>query len=208
MRSGLKLLTILGFLTLINPAQSLADEAVAPPPEDMQHTSTEITTQAAPQQNEASVPLPVLHAGDQLKIYVYGDADLSGDYRIDPRGILTIPLIGEIKAQGINKLDLESKITKALIAGGYYNEPKVTVDVFAMQPFYIMGEVERPGSYEFTADLDVFKAIATAGGYTPRADKDDIIIIRTVDGQKQKFKATEETTIQPGDSIKIEQRFF
>ncbi len=149
-----------------------------------------------------------LQPGDQLLIYVYGDEDLSGEYRVDPQGVVTLPLIGEISTQGITKKQLEKMITDKLVHGGFYNDPKVTIDVSALQPFYILGEVKNPGSYAYTADLDVFKAIAIAGGYTPRADKEDIIITRKTNGQKARIQATEDTEILPGDSIKVEQRFF
>lgn len=152
--------------------------------------------------------IPVLQAGDQLRLYVYGDEELTGEFRIDTRGILTLPLIGEISAAGMDKSALERRIATLLIEGGYYNDPKVTIDVATLQPFYILGEVRTPGSYPFTADLDVFKAIAIAGGYTPRADKKDIKVMRKVNGEKVKIQATEDTPILPGDSIKVEQRFF
>ena len=152
--------------------------------------------------------LPQLQGGDSLRLYVYGDDDLTGEYRIDPRGMLTLPLIGEVDTNSLNKSQLEQKIAQALIDGGYYNDPKVTIDVAIVQPFYILGEVKTPGSYPYTADLDLFKAVAIAGGYTPRADKEDIVIIRKENGERVTIKADENTEILPGDSIKVEQRFF
>lgn len=166
---------------------------------------TDAQAQEQPAQTDRAT---VLHAGDKLRLYVYGDKDISGEYTIDTRGVLTLPLIGELKADGLSKAQLEAKIVDALVDGGYYTDPNVTLDVSMMQPFYILGEVKNPGSYEYSADLDVFKAIATAGGYTPRADKNDIVVIRKIDGQKVRLKATEDTELLPGDSIKIEQRFF
>lgn len=149
-----------------------------------------------------------LHAGDEIKLYVFGVDDLTGNFKIDTSGHLTLPLIGEIKAEGLSKRDLEYNITKKLIEGQYYNDPKVTIEVVALQPFFILGEVKNPGSYPFMSDLDVFKAIATAGGYTPRAKKGKVTIIRKVDGKKTKIEAEEMDSIQPGDSIKVDQRFF
>ena len=119
-----------------------------------------------------------------------------------------MPLIGEISTEGLNKLDLQDRITSALIDGDYFNAPKVTVEVITLTPFYILGEVKNPGSYEYEPGLDLFKAIAIAGGYTPRAVKDKATIIRKVDGEKIRIKADELTEILPGDSIKIKQRFF
>ena len=149
-----------------------------------------------------------LQAGDFLRIHVFGIEDLSGEYKIDTKGDVTIPLIGEIHAKGLNKTDLKHTIAQKLIDGGYYKDPKVTIEIIAMQPFYILGEVKIPGSYEYRSDLNIFKAIAIAGGYTPRASKGKIIIIRKIHGEAIQIKATEQTPVLPGDSIKIKQRFF
>lgn len=149
-----------------------------------------------------------LDPGDFLRIYIFGVDELTGDYRVDANGMITMPLIGAIEASGLNKDDLQKKITALLVEGGYFNDPKVTVEVISLKPFYILGEVRTPGSYEYQTDLDIFKAVAIAGGYTPRAAKGDITIIRKVNGEKVMIKATEDTPVLPGDSIKVDQRFF
>ena len=149
-----------------------------------------------------------LNAGDHLRIYVFGVDELTGDFRVDAKGRITMPLIGDLSSEGLDKTELQYIITKKLIDGGYFNDPKVTVEIIALKPFYILGEVKNPGSYAYEVDLDIFKAIAIAGGYTPRASKGEAIIIRKINDEKQRIKATEDTPILPGDSIKIEQRFF
>ncbi len=157
--------------------------------------------------NETNDPYR-LNAGDHLRIFVFGVEDLTGDFRVDSKGKITIPLIGEITAEGLAKLELQELITKELVDGDYYTNPKVTVEIIALQPFYILGEVKNPGSYEFQPGLDIFKAIAIAGGYTPRASKGNVQIIRKVHGERVKIKANEDTPVIPGDSIKVKQRFF
>ncbi len=149
-----------------------------------------------------------LNAGDHLRIFVFGVDDLTGEFRVDRKGRITMPLIGEIEAEGLGKRELENIITSRLIQEGYYNDPKVTVEIVALKPFYILGEVKNPGSYEYEPDLDVFKAIAIAGGYTPRASKNKVIITRKVHGEKVRIKANEDTPILPGDALKVKQRFF
>lgn len=149
-----------------------------------------------------------LQSGDFLRIMVFGVEELSGEYKIDSKGDVTIPLIGDVKALGLNKKDLRNTITRALIDGEYYKDPKVTVEIIGMQPFYILGEVKNPGSYEYHTDLNIFKAVAIAGGFTPRASKNKIIIIRKIHDETIEIKATEMTPVLPGDSIKIKQRFF
>lgn len=164
-------------------------------------------TTAANDLNDVNDPYR-LNTGDHLRIYVFGVEELTGDFRVDAKGHITMPLIGDLIAKGLNKTELQDTITHELIDGGYFNDPKVTVEIIALKPFYILGEVKNPGSYEYEADLDIFKAIAIAGGYTPRASKGKAIIIRKIHNEKQRIKATEDTPILPGDSIKIEQRFF
>lgn len=149
-----------------------------------------------------------LQTGDFLRIMVFGIEDLSGDFTIDSKGYITIPLIGEVHAEGLNKLELKNAITRNLVDNNYYKNPKVTVEIIAMQPFYILGEVTTPGSYEYRPDLNIFKAVAIAGGYTPRASKNKVTIIRKIHGETVKIKATESTPVLPGDSIKVKQRFF
>lgn len=176
-------------------------------------TKTIISTAQQPLQETTALPFPVardykLNVGDLLRITVYGVEELSENYRIDPAGKITIPLVGEIAAQGRAKEEVQNEIAQKLIQGGYYNDPSVTVEVLELAPFYILGEVKNPGRYPFEPALDIFKAIAIAGGYTPRAAKDKIVIIRNVNGKKVKIEASEETEILPGDSIKVKQRFF
>lgn len=149
-----------------------------------------------------------LNVGDLLRITVFGVEELTNTYRIDAKGVLTVPLVGEIQAKGLTREELQSKIAQSLIEGGYYNSPSVTVEIMELSPFYILGEVKNPGRYPYEPELDIFKAIAIAGGYTPRAAKDKVIIIRNIDGRKTEIEATESTEILPGDSIKVKQRFF
>lgn len=184
------------------PAPYVMQEPSADPNENI------VTPPAAAAASSAQYDPYRLNAGDHLRISVFGVPDLTGEFEVDRKGMVTMPLIGEIQAQGLNKIELQNKITQTLIAGEYFNDPKVTVDVIALQPFYILGEVNTPGSYPYVADLDIFKAIAIAGGYTPRAAKDKIVIIRKVQSKKVKISAEEDTAVLPGDSIKVEQRFF
>lgn len=185
-------------------------------PQDIQPSSgqTIIATPSgtAETAEESVLPTPAsddaLNVGDLLRITVFGVEELTNTYRIDSKGVLTVPLVGDLEAKGKTKEQLQSEIAQSLIEGGYYNSPSVTVEVMELAPFYILGEVKNPGRYPYEPELDIFKAIAVAGGYTPRAAKDKVIIIRNVNGRKTEIEATEATEILPGDSIKVKQRFF
>ncbi len=179
--------------------------------EDIHTEEPEIINWRAPRLKEspnAETNSYLLNPGDRLKMTVFGVEDLSGEFEIDRNGQITVPPIGEIDAAGRTKIDLQQEITDRLIEQKYFKNPNITVEIIALKPFYILGEVKSPGSYNYVPSLDVFKAVALAGGYTPRASKGRTMIIREVNGQKQYIRAAEETEILPGDSIKVKQRFF
>lgn len=150
--------------------------------------------------------------GDTVKLAVYGEEGLTKGYMIDSRGLINVPLIGDVKAAGFSRAHVQKDITTRLTEGGFLANPLVTVDTTAVQPFYIIGEVKTPGSYPWQPSLDGLKAIATAGGYTPRAAQNKILIDRIVgegkDEKKVRLNATENTAILPGDSIIVRERIF
>jgi polysaccharide biosynthesis/export protein len=156
----------------------------------------------------ASDSLLRLEPGDKINIKVYGEDSLTGEYMVDEDGNINVPLAGSIKAGGTTKSVLQKKIADSLIAKGFQQKPYVTVEVAALRPFFINGEIGSPGAYPYAPGLDVFQAVAMAGGFTPRASTSKIIVTRTKQGKKYRFTATQDTPIWPGDSIMIYQRLF
>lgn len=149
-----------------------------------------------------------LAPGDQIKLIVYGEETLTNTYMLDEDGNINVPLAGVIKAGGLTKKGLQDQIAEILVTNGYQQKPYVTVEIEALRPFYINGEVSAPGSYPYQPTLDIFQAVAIAGGFTPRANETKILVTRTKDGQRFRFYATPETPIWPGDSIMVYQRLF
>lgn len=149
-----------------------------------------------------------LGAGDVIRLTVYGEDVLTDQYPINADGFVSIPLIGDIQAAGLIKDELQLKITEALVRGGYLTSPQVTVDMVSFRPVYILGEVRSPGKYPWQPDFTVFHAIASAGGYTPRAAKGLILISRGTGKITEQLNATETTSILPGDSITVRERIF
>ncbi|MCP4710375.1 MAG: polysaccharide export protein, partial [Planctomycetes bacterium] len=84
--------------------------------------------------------------------------------------------------------------------------PRVSIEVLNYRPFYIIGEVKKPGSYPYVADMSVVNAIALAGGYSYRAKEGEVLITRSKDGKQ--VPATHTTTVMPGDVIEVPERFF
>lgn len=148
-----------------------------------------------------------LSSGDSLRVKVFGDEDLSNEYDIDARGYITMPLIGDIQAASLSVNDVQDDII-ARLNEGFIVDPKVSIEVISLRPFYILGEVNNPGSYPTVPEMDVFKAIATAGGLTPRAVKDRYVIFRGFANNRAEIHADDQTPVFPGDSIKVKERFF
>ena len=148
-----------------------------------------------------------LEPGDQLQITVFGHDDLSGKFEVDSMGILSLPLIQKLNAEGLTLRELETAIT-AKLHPDYIKNPKISIEVLNYQPFYIIGEVNNPGSYPFANGLTVMRAVALAGGYTYRAKKNKALLTHANDPDKTKLPANHDTTISPGDTIEIPERFW
>jgi len=148
-----------------------------------------------------------LGSGDRVRVTVFGQQDLSGEFAVDGSGQIAIPLVGGIAAKGLSARELEQKITTAL-SDGYVREPRVSVEVLNFRPFYIIGEVNSPGQYPYASGMTAVSAVALAGGYTYRAKEDHVLITRTVDGVKQERSAPPNTPVLPDDVIRVPERFF
>jgi protein involved in polysaccharide export with SLBB domain len=148
----------------------------------------------------------VLGVGDKLQVTVFGEDDLSGEFQVSSTGTVSMPLIGEVKAAGLTSTQVQATITSRL-AAGYMKDPHVSLQVSTYRPFFIVGEVMKPGSYTYVNGMTVINAVALAGGYTYRADKDDIKL-RHGGPQGQEEKAEESTAVVPGDVITVPERFF
>src|SRR6185312_8515715 len=144
-----------------------------------------------------------LGPGDKLHIQVLGAEDLTGDYAVGDNGTVSSPLIGDIKAVGLTRAQLEREMEKKL-AQGYLRNPKVSVTILAYRPFYIYGEVTKPGEYPYASGMRVMSAVATAGGFTYRANEGYVVVTRN--GEQR--RALPNTPIQPDDVIRVPERYF
>jgi protein involved in polysaccharide export with SLBB domain len=148
----------------------------------------------------------VLGVGDKLRITVFNEADLSGDFEISSTGMISLPLIGEVEAAHRTVSQVQATITHKL-ADGYMKSPHVNLEVLNYRPFFILGEVMKPGSYNYVNGMSVVNAVALAGGYTYRADKDEITVKHGGPNEKE-VRVNETTTIMPGDVVNVPERFF
>ncbi len=148
-----------------------------------------------------------LATGDRLRVIVFGQDNLSNVYAVDSQGRISMPLIGAVDATGRTTQQLERAI-EARLRGGFLREPKVSVEVDAYRPFFILGEVTASGQYPFVNGMTIQTAVAIAGGFTPRADRHVAVISRHVNGEFVTAKAPITQPVMPGDTITIRERWF
>jgi protein involved in polysaccharide export with SLBB domain len=148
-----------------------------------------------------------LGPNDHTRIIVFGQPTLTGEYVLDGNGVLSFPLIGNVQAAGMTPTELQRTIAGKLDPD-YLHNPSVSVEVSTRRPFYVMGEVQKPGSYPFVTDMTVLNAIATAGGNTYRANMSSFYVKRLHNGRTVRVAATQETMLQPGDTVEVRERYF
>lgn len=147
-----------------------------------------------------------LGTGDKLRIIVYGEDDLGGQYDIDGTGMVRLPLVGQVQAAGLTVRQFEQQV-KAKLDQGYLKDARVSVEVANYRPFYILGEVNKPGEYPYVNGMSVLTAVAMAGGYTYRANESEVYVRRNGSTEEQSVNA-DQTNINPGDIIRVPERFF
>ena len=166
----------------------------------------QVVDDSAPTQAQTNTAY-TLGTGDKLRINVFGQPELSGQFVVDGTGAISLPLIGQVVATGSSSQELETTIAEKL-ADGFLLEPRVSVEVTNYRPFYILGEVGRPGEYPFNSGLTVLNAVAAAGGFTYRANK-KIVYIKSVGAdQEVKYELNTNTVVKPGDTLRISERIF
>ncbi|MDX2237309.1 MAG: SLBB domain-containing protein [Hyphomonadaceae bacterium] len=144
----------------------------------------------------------VLGVGDRVRVIVFGEETLSGEFVVDSTGNIALPLIGQVPAAGRSLRAFEGGVQRAL-AEGYLNDPRVSAEVLNFRPFYILGEVTRPGEYPYQNGLTVLNAVATAGGFTALANQTIVYIKRAGEEVEARAALTSDTAVQPGDTIRI-----
>ncbi len=154
----------------------------------------------------ANAPWP-LGPGDHLRIIVFEQNPLGGEFTIDEDGAVSLPLIGRTKLAGMLPADAEHLIADRL-SQGFVKNPKVNIDVIHYRPIYVYGEVTKPGAYEFAGNIVVSSAVSLAGGFTYRAKTDGVTITRYGDPDRHQYSVTDATLVGPGDVIYVPERWF
>jgi polysaccharide export outer membrane protein len=149
----------------------------------------------------------VLDTGDRLRVFVYGQPNLSRLYTVDQIGNIAVPLIGSVRARGRTTTELERAI-RSRLGRDFVRDPQVTVDVALNRPFFILGEVRLPGQYAYVSGMTVETAVAIAGGYTERASERSFRITRRLGELVDQIEAPSDYTLQPGDTVYVFERFL
>jgi polysaccharide export outer membrane protein len=148
-----------------------------------------------------------LGAGDKVRVTVYGEEDLSGEFQVDSNGYVRLPLIGQVQAGGHSAFQLEGSVESAL-ENGYLRNPRVSIEVTTYRPFYIIGQVNRPGQYPYTSNMSAIDAVGVAGGFTDHAVESTFYIRHEGEAKEHEVAADETVKIRPGDVVRVDQTPF
>lgn len=162
---------------------------------------------APPAFHEAINQPYVLDAGDRVRISVFEQDSLTNSYSVDQSGYIAFPLIGAVAARGYTLQQIEGQIATKL-RDGYIRNPDVTAEIDRYRPVFIMGEVGAAGQYSYVPGMTVQKAVAAAGGYTPRAQQRDVDITRQINGEVMTGRVVTSDPVLPGDTLYVRERFF
>jgi polysaccharide export outer membrane protein len=149
-----------------------------------------------------------LGAGDKIRVVVLQDTEFSGDYEINASGGISARMLGPIQVVGKTAAEIEELLRERYREQGFLVSPRLSVELVAMRPFYIVGEVARSGQFPYVNCLRVIQAIAIAGGYTRRAGKTRLTIKRFYSMSAEEEYVTEDTLVEPGDVIRVPERWF
>ncbi len=148
-----------------------------------------------------------LGVGDKVRVLVFNEQTLSGEFQVNDSGKVSMPLVGELPALGRTTSELAALIQTSL-ANGYLRDPKVSAEVLTYRPFFILGEIKTPAQYPYVNGLTVMNAVAVAGGFTPRAARNTVFIRRAGEDQERRYKLTPDLRALPGDTIRVGERYF
>ena len=149
-----------------------------------------------------------LDVGDKVKVTVYGEDDLSGEFQVDGAGNVGMPMIGPVHAAGLTTEDFTAAVQQKLTKGGFLVNPRVSAEVTNYRPFTILGEVNKPGEYPYENGMTVINAVALAGGWTYRAEQNTVFIQHKGSDRKDAVAGSDKTIVRPGDTIIVTERVF
>ncbi len=156
----------------------------------------------------SSLPAPSstayhLSAGDKVRVAVLGFDNITNQYAVDDMGKLSLPMISSLSVEGKSTAEVEALIASTLQERSLAKSANVSVQIVEYRPFYILGEVQKPGQYSYVPGMTVMNAVSIAGGFTFRAKRDIVAISRPDNGGLAKWRAAQGDRLLPGDIVEI-----
>lgn len=149
-----------------------------------------------------------LGPGDQVRIITVGEDSLTGEFRVDDSGTIAVPMLGSVRAAGLSPVELGNTVGTALRRNGLLRAPSVSVEVIRYRPIFVLGEVNKPGEFDYQPGMTVLGAVALAGGFTDRAVQRTAEVVREENNRTRDGRATRDTRLRPGDVVTILERRF
>lgn len=149
-----------------------------------------------------------LGPGDQVRIITVGEDSLTGEFRVDDSGTIAVPMLGSVRAAGLSPAELGNAVDASLRRKGLLRAPSVSVEVIRYRPIFVLGEVNKPGEFDYQPGMTVLGAVALAGGFTDRAVQRSADVVRTDNDRAREGRANRYTRLQPGDVVTIPERRF
>jgi polysaccharide export outer membrane protein len=148
-----------------------------------------------------------LGPGDKVRLTIFGETDLSGEYQLDGNGNIRVPLAGIVHAAGNTPQGLEAALYAALVPN-YLRNPRINVEVTTYRPIYVLGQVQKPGQYAYVNNMTMMNAIGLAGGFTSQAKESTVLLRREGESKEEAVSTAQPLLIRPGDTIRVDTTLF
>lgn len=148
-----------------------------------------------------------LTSGDKIKLTVYGDSAISGEYGVSGEGVVSLPLAGDVVARGLTLSQFRAAVEDRL-GHAFMRNPHVAAEIVNFRSVYILGDVTTPGEFPFAEGMTVYALAAKAGGFTYRANRHLVFIRHAGEAVETRYRLTSGSAVQPGDTVRIGQRVF
>lgn len=169
-----------------------------------------VNTLQQPSQNTQTIRMAEyrLAPGDRVRVIVLSDPELSAEYEVDSAGMISVRMAGRQQVVGMTTTEVEELLRNRYRADNLLRVARLSVDLVARRPFYVLGEVGKPGSFPYVSGINVAQAVAIAGGFTRRASKVRMTIQRFNQTRGMEETVTEDTPLGPGDILRVPERWF
>lgn len=144
-----------------------------------------------------------LTVGDRIRVTVFDLAAEANQYTIDETGAIAVAAIEPVVIKQLTTKEAADAVSSAFATAGLYRKARVSVEVVSFGPFYVMGEVAKPGEFVYRPRMSLFAAVALAGGHTYRANRSRVFIRRATDTVETEYELTSDLAIFPGDVVRI-----